>query len=121
MALPSYSCVCCCHSEDETLTHLFIHCNFAQLCWASIGLMVGLDDPFTTFENLKLLLGVPFFMDIIIIMSWCIWMQRNDFIFRGIQPSQDQCYRHFQEFSLVILGAKPSLKESMSIWLEAHV
>jgi hypothetical protein len=27
-----------------------------------------------------------FFMDIIIIMSWCIWMARNDQIFRGTLP-----------------------------------
>ena len=122
MALPSYSCVCCSQSMEESLEHLFIYCNFAQLCWASIGLMVGYDDAFTTLENLKLQLRVPLFMEIIITMSWCIWMQRNDFIFRNIQPTQDQCFRHFQkEFSLVILRAKSSIKEPMSSWLEALV
>ena len=84
--------------------------------------MVGQDDAFTTLENLKIQLGVPFSMDIIITMCWCIWMQRNDLIFRGIQPTQDQCHRHFgKEFSLVILRAKVGLKQFMSSWLEAHL
>jgi len=122
MALPSYSCVCCNQSIEESLEHLFIHCNFAQLCWASIGVMVGFDDAFTTLENLKLQLAVPFFMEIIITMSWCIWMQRNDFIFRNIPPTQVQCFRHFQkEFSLVLLWAKASIREPMSSWLEELV
>jgi len=122
MVLPSYFCVCCNQSVEESLSHLFIHCNFAQLCWSTIGLVVGQDDAFSTLENLKLLLRVPFFMDIIIIMSWCIWMQRNDYIFRNIQPSQDQCRRHFdKEFALVILRAKSSIKQHMSSWLEPFV
>ena len=122
MVLLFYFCVCCNQSVDETLTHVFIHYNFAQLCWSTIGLVVGQDDAFTTLENLKVQLGVPFFMDIIIIMSWCIWMQRNDYIFRSIQPSQDHYRRHFdKEFALVILRAKSSIKEHMSSWLEVFV
>ena len=122
MALPSYSCVCCTLSVEESVFHLFINCPFAHLCWSSIGLVVGQDDAFITLENLRTQLGVPFFMDIIITMCWCIWMQRNDLIFRGIQPTQDQCHRHFgMEFSLVILRAKANQKQFMSSWLEAHL
>ena len=122
MVLPSFTCVCCTLSVEELVCHLFINCPFAQLCWSSIGLVVGQDDAFTTLENLKIQLGVPFSMDIIITMCWCIWMQRNDLIFRGIQPTQDQCHRHFgKEFSLVILRAKVGLKQFMSSWLEAHL
>jgi len=69
MVLLFYFCVCSNQYVDETLTHVFIHYNFAQLCWSTIGLVVGQDDAFTTLENLKVQLGVPFFMDIIIIMS----------------------------------------------------
>jgi hypothetical protein len=35
-------------------------------------------------SSLKDQLCLSFFMDTIIIMSWCIWMARNDLIFRGI-------------------------------------
>ena len=78
MNIPDYSCVFCPSTEDESLEHLFIS------CWAKIDLLVGDDDPFATLEHLKHQLGVPFFMDIIILMSWCIWMQRNDLTFKGI-------------------------------------
>jgi hypothetical protein len=32
-------------------------------------------------------LRVPFFMEIIILMSWSIWKSRNDWIFNNIDPS----------------------------------
>ena len=74
MELPSYVCVCCSLSVEETLPHLFMHCSFAQSCWASIGLTIGMNGPFSSLENLRLQLGVPFFMEVIILMNWCIWM-----------------------------------------------
>ena len=84
MAIPSYLCVCCNQSVEESLAHLFLHYCFPQGCWSTIGLTVGLDDPFTTLDNLRIQLGMPFFfMDVIIIMSWCIWMQRNDYILKA--------------------------------------
>jgi len=112
MELPSYLCVCCNRSVEESLSHLFLHCPFAQSCWNSIGLLIGRSDPYSSLENLRTQLGVPFFMEIIILMSWCIWMQRNDFIFKGLLPSQEQCRNHFvKEFALVILRAKTIVKQ----------
>jgi hypothetical protein len=64
------------------LAHLFIHCSFAQACWASIGLLVGADGPFDTLLDPKDQLGVPFFMEVIITLSWCIRMQRNNLILK---------------------------------------
>ena len=119
MLLPDYNCVCCLASVEETLMHLFIHCPFAQACWNSIGVIVVQADPFVTLDQLKNQLGVPFFMEIIIVMSWCIWMQRNDLIFKGIQPIVAACRRHFKsEFALVILRAKVRYQTSMSLWLD---
>jgi hypothetical protein len=47
-------------------------------------------------------------MDIIILMSWSIWMSRNDWIFKGIAPSIIDVTHWFKrEFTLVILIAKP--------------
>jgi len=121
MNLPDYTCVTCPAYIEESLEHLFIHCPFAQSCWAAIGVQIGFE-LFATLERLKLHLGVPFFMEIIILMSWCIWMQRNDFIFKGIQPSQVSCLQHFKkEFILVILRAKTKYKTTMNLWLEALV
>ena len=89
---------------------------------AGLGLIVGHDGPFVTLEQLKYQLHVPFFIEVTVVMSWCIWMQRNDFFFRGIQPSQGSCLQHFKkEFALVILRANPIKKSLMSLWLEALV
>ena len=83
---------------------------------------MNLDDPFVTLEQFKLQLGVPFFMEIIVFMSWSIWMQQNDFIFKGIQPNLHNCLQHFKkEFALVILRAKVRFKAHMTSWLEALV
>jgi hypothetical protein len=61
-------------------------------------------------------------MDIIIILSWCIWMARNDFIFQGLQHDLDSVRGRFKkEFSLVIYGAKESLKQPMNTWLQLFV
>ena len=122
MLLPSYNCVCCSLIVEEDLAHLFITCSFAQECWASIGMMVTQDNPWSTFISLKQQLSVPFFMEIIIIMNWCIWMQRNDLIFRGLQIHPLDCKMHFKhEFALVIRRAKARYKDAMSQWLEAFV
>ena len=49
-------------------------------------------------------------------------MQRNDHIFRVLQPSQEACLQHFKkEFALVILIAKARYKEIMLEWIEAFV
>jgi hypothetical protein len=57
-------------------------------------------------------------MDIIIIMSWCIWMERNDLIFRNVQPSLNSTKERFKtEFAWVILRAKVALKSQMSTWI----
>jgi len=31
--LLSYNCACCTHDVEETLSHLFLTCPFAQVCW----------------------------------------------------------------------------------------
>ena len=122
MALPSYFCVCFNLSVEESLAHLFLHWLFAQGCWSTIGLNVGQSDLFITLVNLRSQLNVPFFMEVIILMCWGIWMQRNDLIFKGIQPNQQNCRHHFiKEFALVTLRAKDRLMTPMSSWLEGLV
>ena len=119
MQLPSFNCVCCPSNIEESLKHLFLQCNFAQSCWATLDLQVVTHNPFAAFGQFKLQLHVSFYMEIIIIMCWCIWMQHNDLIFRGIQPSSANYLAHFKKkFALVILRAKNRHKEPMSLWLD---
>ena len=114
MILPSFMCVCCNLNLEESMEHLFLECPFAQACWSTIQLQTGTSQPFVELESLRNQLNVPFFMDTVVLFSWCIWMQRNDFIFKGLQPHPDNCLAHFKrEFSLVILRAKSRHKSLM--------
>jgi hypothetical protein len=72
--------------------------------------------------SLKDQLRVPFFMEIVITMCWCIWTIRNDTIFRNIPASIQPCKDIFkEEFALVILRAKGKYQPQIELWLEAYV
>jgi hypothetical protein len=52
-------------------------------------------------------------------MSWCIWMARNDLIFKGLQPNLQSVHERFKtEFALVFLRAKPRFQQDMSSWID---
>lgn len=87
MELPSYTCDLCIRQKEETLGQLFLKCNFAKACWASIGLQVPAGRrPLQVFRIFKRSLGVSFYMEIIILMAWSIWKKRNDWIFQNADP-----------------------------------
>lgn len=68
--LPSFNCVLCNNNLEETFDHLFIHCDLVRLCWGLLGLMINSShSSFQNFENFRRQLNVPFFMEIIIIMT----------------------------------------------------
>jgi hypothetical protein len=120
--LPSYECVLCSTLQEETVEHLFLNCQFAQACWGLLHLFIPQGDPNQVLTSFKDKLYVGFFMDIIIIMSWCIWMAKNDLIFSGIQPDILSVKRRFRsEFALVILRAKESHENAMTLWLSSHM
>jgi hypothetical protein len=120
MALPSFECVLCSLQVEETLEHLFLECPFQQTTWGLLNLNPPLGPLFETLESFKVQLGVKFFMDIIIMLSWCICMERNDFIFKGKQPTIGSLRDRFKsEFAWVILRAKVVRKPSMSLWIDS--
>jgi len=107
---------------EETLSHLFFDCPFALACWARLNILIMGNSSVQILEAIKIQINLPFSMDIIITFCWNIWMQRNDLIFRGIQPTAASSLLHFKkEFALVILRAKIRIKTSMSSWLEQFV
>lgn len=60
MVLPSYHCILCTDSVEESIEHLFMHCRFAQECWHILHLQVsGPNDPFQSFEDFRAQLDVP--------------------------------------------------------------
>jgi len=73
MHLEDYNCVFCASTNDETIERLFLQFPFAQDCWGSINLFVVPSwSPFAAFEHLKQQLATPFFMEVIILLSWSI-------------------------------------------------
>jgi hypothetical protein len=78
MALDSYTCELCLLQRVETLRHLFLLCPFAKNCWASIGVLVpSWLRADRAMSYMKMYISQPFAMEIIIIMAWCIWKERN--------------------------------------------
>jgi hypothetical protein len=88
MVLDSYSCELCLRQRVETTRHLFLHCSFVKNCWAMIRVLVSswLRAERAT-AYMKHHINKPFAMEIIIIMSWCIWNERNGWLFNNEDPS----------------------------------
>ena len=101
-------CELCILQREESLKHLFFRCNFAKNCWPSIGLFYPAHlQPLQLIKRIKRGLAVPFYMEIIILMSWCIWTQRNNWLFNMIHPSVVGCKAKFkEEFSILLHRAK---------------
>jgi hypothetical protein len=103
----------------KTLEHLLLHCPFAINCWKLLHLHIVQGDPFAILQAFRAQLNKTFFMDIIILMSWCIWMARNDLIFKGLQPNLQSVRERFKtEIALVLLRAKPRFQQDMSSWID---
>jgi hypothetical protein len=119
MVLESYTCDMCILQRLETAAHLFLRCNFAKACWASIGISVATTRPVPQIINrIRRNLGVPFFMEIIILMVWSIWKTRNDWIFNNIDPSVEDCrIRFISEFKLLLHRVKQSSIPQLENWL----
>lgn len=119
MHLPCYNCVLCQDSTEESLAHLLLECPFAQQCWGQINIVIDLQaDPFQMLQIFKDQLGVPFFMEIVILMSGAIWKSRNDLIFNQVQPSVQQTFLCFKdECKLLLLRAKRAYSPLIDLWI----
>nr|TKW11048.1 hypothetical protein SEVIR_6G208600v2 [Setaria viridis] len=121
MTLESYTCDLCILQRTETVAHLFLRCNFARACWVSIGItVISTMSILQILKRIKRQLNVSFAMEIIILMTWCIWTTRTDRIFNDINPMIEDCRNKFiTEFALLLHRAKHSLLPQMESWLEA--
>jgi hypothetical protein len=120
MILESYDCELCILQKGERVRHIFYGCSFAKNCWNSIGIIVPTWlKPERASMHIKRSLNVPFAMDIIITMSWCIWIKRNAWIFNEDDPTVANCKRNFKkEFTLVIQRSKKKWVPEIQAWLE---
>ena len=119
MVLDSYSCELCILQREESLKHLFFRCRFARNCWASIGVHYPVHlSPRQLIKRIKRCLNVPFYMEIIVLMCWSIWTQRNNWLFNGIDPTVDNCKDYFKtEFAMLLHRAKPTYFPAIEVWL----
>jgi hypothetical protein len=120
MILDSYTCEICVVQRVKTLRHLFLHCSFAKNCWTSIGVLVP---TWLSVERatayMKRHINQPFVMEIIMIISWCIWKERNAWLFSNEDLSVQHCKDSFKsEFALTMLRAKQQKASIMSQRLE---
>lgn len=117
MILDSYTCEMCIRQRPETISHLFLRCSFAKECWQSIGVTYVTTRPLLQiFKRIKENLQHPFFMEIIILMTWSIWNTRNE-TFNNVDPSIQSCRQRFMlEFYLASLRAPPILASAMTNW-----
>jgi hypothetical protein len=78
MYLESYSCELYLLQKEEKLRHLFLRCPFAKNCWLLIGVQApSWLRPQRAVKHIKRQLKVQFVMELIIIMCWSIWTERN--------------------------------------------
>lgn len=119
MVLPDYSCVLCNANVDESLRHLFLDCPFANQCWALVNIQTDEDlSEFQNLENFKVQLGVPFFMEVIVLIRWAIWKARNDLIFRQVMPNIQTTKAFFRsEFQLLLLRASRRYYPWIDQWI----
>lgn len=87
--IQDYTYIMCGLQVLETRDHFFMHCPFAQICWTYLcpTWSPNYSRLQEEINQLKHLLHVPFYMELIILASWAIWTTRNDFIFKGITPN----------------------------------
>ena len=59
-------------------------------------------------------------MEVIILMSWCIWTSRNYGLFNDIDPVADNCKRRFtSEFNLLLHKVKASSLSAITNWINS--
>jgi hypothetical protein len=97
----------------ETRDHLFFSCPFDISCWQYLcpGWIQALADGHMVVQDmvqsLKAKIQQLFFIEIIMLISWFIWMTRNDIVFKGINPSLYRCRHKFkEELALMVHKAK---------------
>jgi hypothetical protein len=121
MILENYNCVLCSSQAEETLEHLFFHCPFAASCWALLAIH-SLDalSRFQAVEAFKLVFNKEFFMEVFILLCWIIWIEKNDLIFKGLQPSAMKCKVNLKkELALLCFRVRSRSELAFVQWLES--
>lgn len=120
MQLESYDCVLCSQNLVESSVHLFLTCPFAKDCWNSIGITFqGNISIAEAVLQIKSQSDNRFFMISAILMSWAIWIVRNDFIFKNFHPDVDRAREiYMKEIQLISLRARVKDSVLFDQWIQ---
>jgi hypothetical protein len=113
-------CVMCNTQALETSHHLFFECPFAVNCWQKIQITwdtsVAVQDRILLAHNQ---FTGPCFTEILACATWNIWKERNDFIFRGQDPSFPRWRVRFSsDLSLHKYKIKENLVQPLADWIQ---
>jgi hypothetical protein len=113
-------CALCTSLVEETVTHLFVDCPFARMCWDFIHIDIPLNSTFLELASLlKDQLNSQFFMETIILLCWAIWSARNELIFRGIRLNLEGIKRvFFKELKLLQYRVKAGQEDHLFSWIQ---
>jgi hypothetical protein len=105
----------------EATYHLF-NCPFSTECWNYVEIHWCHNlDFFPMIEAARGAFGHNLFMDILAVIVWCIWKQRNDFIFRNIATSFLSWKDSFNDMlKLQMLRFNSGQRLRVSLWLNSR-
>jgi hypothetical protein len=114
-----YSCPLCSSGEEETLEHLFFSCPFSVSCWdmLNINWNGGLQRIDKIIEAKSNFQGSLFF-EIFVIAAWGIWKERNNWIFKNINPSRASWKsRTIADLNLLRFKVNQNLQNTISLYI----
>ncbi|XP_037418890.1 uncharacterized protein LOC119283440 [Triticum dicoccoides] len=114
------SCLLCGHAQED-VDHMILNCPFSKHCWSRLGMN---PEQHTTrlpwLETAKKNWNKPMFMEAFIQASWSIWKERNDKLFRQINPSYNSWLDRFKtDFGLLQYRVKENMKDFIFLLLDS--
>jgi hypothetical protein len=111
--------VLCAHANCLKIGHLFFECNFSTRIWAYLQIFWGGGSGPEMLQRAKNKFKGPCFTEIVILACWNIWKQRNDKIFRFINPTfRAWKYGFVKDVSLLKHRVKKCTVPLLSSWID---
>jgi len=119
MQLQSINCALCQGTVEETIEHLFLSCPFSAQCWNLVSVDIeNQTDMLQAVYSIKTQVSSPFFFELTVLMTWAIWITRNNLIFNGIQPQINTVKEIFEkEIRILSLRAKARSVAAFDLWV----
>ena len=110
-----------CHDNvEETAMHLFFECTSSVARWFVLGWQWSVQG--SLFQMLKQQnrhVQSAFFMEIMV-AAWCLWKERNDYVFNNKVPSVQAWKRRFaSEVKLHLCRIREDLHVQIMNWLNS--